>query len=270
MLDEMVTHGSRCLSSWDIFNEAFNGEFHSLIKRTEIKDRKYGVSTLSKTEFEKIRKEREFEGDWKWDNKLKKYVWHYPILGEYVPIEKKVILYVKNIEEVCDYYGVPFYCGVLTTFIHELFHAVHHVEASERGKRYYCIREIEEAVTEFSTLVFLKEMVDDKPRSDEWKQTFDWALRSIRAKQDCLGDLPAYGFGYYLFSLLCNPTAYYDEAFKWVEPDEAYKWINKYNEKIGCIGKKNRVKKFKQMLNPAYPKDEQACLELLHSILFNL
>lgn len=179
-------------------------EFLGFIKCIEIRNKKFDRSTLSKAKFEKIRKEREYEGDWKWDNDSKKYVCDYPILGEYDPIEKKVILYVKNIEDVCARYGVPFYCGVLATFIHELFHAVHHV-AADNGKRpYNPIKEIEEAMTEFSTLVFLKEMVDAKPESDEWRQTFDWAQRSIRIKQYCLGDLPAYGFGYLLFNTLCK------------------------------------------------------------------
>ena len=265
LLNEMVLHKSNCLPFEDAFiwiflYKASDEEFLGVIRRTEIKDRKYRISTLSKSKFEKIRKEREYEGDWKWDENLKKYVCYYPILGEYDPIEKKVILYVKNIEDVCVRYGVPFYCGVLTTFIHELFHAVHHV-ADDNGKRPYdTIKEIEEAMTEFSTLVFLKEMVDAKPESDEWEQTFKWAKRFIRLKQYCLGDLPAYGFGYYLFNAFCDP----------VIGDDAYGWIERYNQIIGVIDKKRYdVKRYQKMLNPVYPdKDEQLCKEILRSILF--
>lgn len=272
LLDAMVSYKSECLRVANKCNSSFDDIVGDVIDRTEIKDRKFRTSTLGKAKFDKLRKELDEEGNWKykgkweWDNGQKKYVNRYPVLGEYIPKDRKVILYVKNIEDVCASDGVPFYCGVLAVFIHELFHAVHHVVANNGQLPYDTIREIEEAMTEFSTLVFLKELINSYKLGDNmrgnWDDVCDWAKKSIERKQRCLGDLPAYGFGYYLFD-----TLYWQAS-----NDNAYKWIERYNQKVGAIDNKNRyVKWYQQMLNPEYPsKDEKLCLELFHSVLFNL
>ena len=247
----------------------------------EMRDRECRYSYLTKSAFERLNKTLQKENPencklsngWEWDDELKKYVFKYDLLGEYIPNEKKVILYEKNIEDACNRDGIPYYCGELTTYIHEVFHAVHHNAAVRNGKQYEPIREIEEAITEFSTLVLLNEIMqwDFSHKLSEkylyevngWTKVFDWAKNSIMRKQKYLGNLPAYGFGYYLFN-----TLYYHQTSS---NDEAYTWIEKYNQKIGSIGKKNRyVKWCQQMLKPMYPyKDEKLCLELLNSILFH-
>ena len=281
LLVSMASHKSKILDDClDCFN-CFNYIIIDVIENTELKERKNHDDKLSKSKVEKLRKELRclLEGgkwqhehevptdviakwkkeilDWAWDDDKKPYVCSVPLLGEYIPKDKKVILYLKNIEDACKKDNVPYYCGVLSTYIHELFHAAHHEAAYNGGRQYETIREIEEAMMEFSTLVFLKEMSSD---SSEWADTFNWAKRAIKEKQWCIGSLPAYGFGYYLFNHFSN-----DEA-------EAVNWIKQYNQKIGAIDKKNRyVKWYQQMLNPMYPyKDEKLCLELLHSILFHL
>ena len=247
----------------------------------EMRDRECRYSYLTKSAFERLNKTLRKENpenyilsdDWEWNDELKKYVFKYNLLGEYIPNEKKVILYEKNIEDACTRDDVPYYCGELTTYIHEIFHAVHHKATVGIGKSYEPIREIEEAMTEFSTLVLLAELkgwdfqhkLSTKYLGDEnsWGKVFDWALMSIKRKQNYFGDMPAYGFGYYLFN-----TLYYQKTSS---NDEAYRWIEKYNQKIGAIVKKKRyVKWCQQMLNPVYPyKDEKLCLELLNSILFH-
>lgn len=268
LLVSMASHESEILEN--CFNDIIIDGVR-VVENIELKEKEYLCDALSKTKFEKLRKELRsaseggiwrYENGWHWDDEKKQYVCCTPLLGEYIPEEKKVFLYLKNIEDACKYDNVPYYCGVLTTFIHELFHAAHHEAAYNAGRPYDTIREIEEAMTEFSTLVFLMEMTSDSPKDDsaKWEETFNWALNTIKEKQWCLGSLPAYGFGYYLFNHFSN-----DEA-------EAVNWIKQYNQKIGAIDKKNRyVKWYQQMLNPMYPyKDEKLCLELLHSILFKL
>lgn len=262
LLVSMASHRSEISNQCRFNYLTIDGDL--VIERTELKERKDLYDTLSKTQFEKLRDElrRTSEGgiwrhekDWVWDDEKKQYVCRIPLLGEYIPEEKKVILYLKNIEDACKYDNVPYYCGVLTTFIHELFHAVHHEAAFNAERPYDTIREIEEAMTEFSTLVFLKELSSE---SSEWEDTFNWAEKKIKQKQWCLGSLPAYGFGYCLYDFFSKK--------------EDFSWIEKYNQKVGAIDKKSRyVKWYQQMLYPEYPHgNEQLCMELLHSILFNI
>jgi hypothetical protein len=233
----------------------------------EIKDSKVRRSYISKSTFEKLKKTPRTEepkrlilDGWKWDSEQNKYFSESNLLGEYVPSEKKVLLYEKTIDEVSIQDHVPEYCVGISTYIHEVFHYVHHAAAENNGRAYETIREIEEAMTEFSTLLLLDKLSNQGSGKVAWDKVLDWAKQSIESKQNYLGVFPAYGFGYYLFNHFSN-----DEA-------EAVKWIKQYNQKIGAIDKKNRyVKWYQQMLNPMYPyKDEKLCLELLHSILFNL
>ena len=210
LLQSMVSHKSKILNN--TFKDlTIDGVI--VIDNTEWKEGKNLCETLSKTKYEKLRKELrrvsegiwQHEKDWQWDDAKKQYVCPTPLLGEYIPNEKKVVLYWKNIEDACKNDKAPYYCRVLTTYIHELFHAVHHEAAHKDGRPYDTIREIEEAMTEFSTLVFLNGMTSD---SSKWKETFDWALNTIKEKQWSLGSLPAYGFGYYLFNTFCIKSRY--------------------------------------------------------------
>lgn len=175
----------------------------------------------------------------------------YPILGEYCSEMKQVILYVNNIDDAC---GEPTYKGVLPTYIHELFHAFfHYVTEKKQLERNY-IREIEEAMAEFSTLVFLRHMKKIE-YSYEWCDIFDWAYDEIGQKQKSVGDLPAYGFGRFLFDN--------------IPENEAFDWINKYAERLGYIDEEDElVKQYKQMVCPCYPTEPDQCLELLRKILF--
>jgi hypothetical protein len=179
------------------------------------------------------------------------YTSSYTLLGEYLPKLKRVKLYVDNIKDAC---GEPTYNGVLSTYIHELFHAYFHyfTEQHNKAKRNY-IREIEEAMAEFSTLVFLRVM--GKMYGDEWSVILEWTKKSIGEKQKETGDLPAYGFGRYLFDN--------------IREDKAFDWINKYAERLGNIDEEDElVKQYKQMIFPCYPSDPKKCMKLLRKILF--
>lgn len=185
-----------------------------------------------------------------WKKEGAVYKHSYPWLGEYLPDSKKVVLYKDNIDDAC---GEPTYNGVLSTYIHELFHAYfHYVTEQKQAERNY-IREIEEAMTEFSTLAFLRVM--GKVNRSEWLEILEWAKESIGKKQETVGYLPAYGFGRYLFDN--------------IPENEAFDWINKYAERLGYINEGDEfVKQYKQMVYPCYPADPDKCLELLWKILF--
>ena len=186
-----------------------------------------------------------------WKKEGDEYRHSYSLLGEYDSNMKKVILYKCNIDDAC---GKPTYKGVLPTYIHELFHAFfHYVTEKKQLERNY-IREIEEAMVEFSTLVFLRHMKKIE-YSYEWCDIFDWAYDEIGQKQKSVGDLPAYGFGRFLFDN--------------IPENEAFDWINKYAERLGCIDEEDElVKQYKQMVCPCYPTEPDQCLELLRKILF--
>lgn len=186
-----------------------------------------------------------------WKKEGAVYKHSYPLLGEYLPISKTVVLYVKNIDDACE---KPTYNGVLPTYIHELFHAYFHYVTEQKQAEYNYIREIEEAMTEFSTLVFLRYMGNEYPL-EEWNNISEWALKSIGKKQKTVGNLSAYGFGRYLFDNISE--------------DEAFDWINKYAERLGYIDENDElVRQYKQMVYPIYPTEPEKCKELLRMILF--
>jgi hypothetical protein len=189
---------------------------------------------------------------WKKEEGSDNYTYSYPILGEYLPDLKKVVLYWNNIDNAC---GKPTYNGVLSTYIHELFHAYFHYITEQKHAEYNYIREIEEAMAEFSTLVFLRLMKNDYSYSNKWEDIFDWASDSIGKKQNKVGNLPAYGFGRYLFEKISE--------------DKAVAWINQYAERLGYIDEEDiLVKLYKQMVSPCYPTEPKNCMELLRKILF--
>lgn len=266
---ETEVHGINGFSECAFSFAILYGDFINEVVVSE--EEKKRSEKLTKAEFENLRKrlvhncpKKEIchrcsieNGDcrllhgWKKEEGSDNYTYSYPILGEYLPELKKVVLYVNNIDESC---GKSTYKGVLSTYIHELFHAYFHYVTEQKQAEYNYIREIEEAMTEFSTLVFVREMKDRGNKYD-WCMISYWALEHIGEKQNKIGDLPAYGFGRYLFDN--------------IPEDEAFDWINKYAERLGYIDEEDElVKQYKQMVCPCYPTEPPKCLELLRKILF--
>ena len=102
-----------------------------------------------------------------------------------------VYLYLTNIRDASPRNRE---CALVTTFIHEMLHAWYNF-AAYRFRTY--AREIEEPMVEFGTLLFLHRMAaSDK----DFKKILDWAKTSVEVKQDAIGRVAAYGYGYYLFS----------------------------------------------------------------------
>ena len=155
--------------------------------------------------------------DWK-QCPNEEYTYCFPLLGEYDWKKKKIILYRKNIEKYSERLGGNNSEEYLTKYVytHELFHALFHYVTEQYPKRkhgYNYIGEIEEAMTEFCTLVFLNDFGDN--------DLFRFAKKEIKEKQKSVGILAAYGFGAYLYDNL--------------KEDERYDLINKYIERLGNI-----------------------------------
>ena len=182
-------------------------------------------------------------------------------LGEFIRPERdgldkpKVVIYYKNIESFCENYSKRWkvMAGV---FVHEMFHAWNYFHAG--GKR--SVLAIDEPMVEFETLYFLKEL--GAFTSSEKVLRVSWEYGCIvHDKQQSIGDVAAYGFGYYLFKNLSD--------------NESKEWIETYSEKSAYINDGDKsVKKAKSVLIPIYPfrsdsKAEADVLKLFEKIIFN-
>lgn len=179
-------------------------------------------------------------------------------LGEFILPERdgldkpKVVIYYKNIESFCKNYSERWkvMAGV---FVHEMFHAWNYFHAG--GKR--SVLAIDEPMVEFETLYFLKEL--GAFTSSEKVSRVSWKYEClVHDKQQSIGDVAAYGFGYYLFKNLID--------------DDPRKWIETYSEKSASINCDSCVEKAEKALIPIYPfrsESEDDVLKLFEKIIFN-
>ena len=175
-------------------------------------------------------------------------------LGEFVGKEKKVNIYLGNVDKAAsakeDYTTRE--SILITTFIHELFHVWIYYTC---GEKRYAVREIEEAMVEFATLFFLKKI---SKVHVEFEPFLKWAERSNRQKQAVIGRLAAYGYGYYLYSLLSK------------NEQQVIKLFMAYSRNSGLIEPSPRVKHIITMLYPIYPFErENEVYENLQQLLLH-
>ena len=188
-------------------------------------------------------------------------------LGEFIPPKRdgldkpKVVIYYKNIESFCEENFSERRKVMAGVFVHEMFHAWNYFHAG--GKR--SVMAIDEPMVEFETLYFLKELgafthSQSHPLHDEVERVSRDRLYRVKKKQQKIGDLAAYGFGYYLFDNLSDAA-------------ESRDWIETYSKKSAKIQEKNpHVENAKNALIPVYPflpKDEAAVKKLFKEIIFN-
>ena len=178
-------------------------------------------------------------------------------LGEFILPERdgldkpKVVIYYKNIESFCKNYSERWkvMAGV---FVHEMFHAWNYFHAGGKGS----VLAIDEPMVEFETLYFLKEL--GAFTSSEKVSRVSWKYEClVHDKQQSIGDVAAYGFGYYLFKNLRD--------------DDPRKWIETYSEKSSSINYDSCVEKAEKALIPIYPfrsESEADVLELFKKIIF--
>jgi len=189
-------------------------------------------------------------------------------LGEFIGKEKKVIpgmgitankgsvlyLYLDNIDNAAninDEYATR-ESILITTFVHEMFHAWIFFAC---GEKECTVREIEEAMVEFATLFFLKQI---SQVNVEFESILKWAERSNRQKQAVIGRLAAYGYGYYLYSM----------HFK--DEQQVIKLFMAYSRNSGLIEPSPFVKHIIIMLDSLYPFErEEEVFECLQKLLLD-
>ena len=181
-------------------------------------------------------------------------------LGEFIRPERdgldkpKVVIYYKNIESFCKENYSERWKVIAGVFVHEMFHAWNYFHAG--GER--SVLAIDEPMVEFETLCFLKEL--GAFTSSEKVLRVSWKYEDlVHDKQQSIGDLAAYGFGYYLFKNLSD--------------NESKEWIETYSEKSASIKCDDlRVKESEDALIPIYPfrsESEADVLKLFEKIILN-
>lgn len=167
----------------------------------------------------------------------------------------KVVIYYKNIQRACGDDWTDVLAGV---FVHEMFHAWNYFNAG--GKR--SVLAIDEPMVEFETLYFLKQLEafthsQSHPLHDEVESVSRDRLYLVQEKKQEIGDVAAYGFGYYLFNNLRDV-----ESRHWIE---AY---SKKSDSINIIDKS--VYKAKNALTPVYPfMSEEEVMRWMREFIFD-
>ena len=178
-------------------------------------------------------------------------------LGEFVigKPNPKVVIYYKNIQRACGDDWTDVLAGV---FVHEMFHAWNYFNAG--GKR--SVLAIDEPMVEFETLYFLKQLEafthsQSHPLHDEVESVSRNRLYRVQEKKQEIGDVAAYGFGYYLFNNLRDV-----ESRHWIE---AY---SKKSDSINIIDES--VYEAKNALTPVYPfMSEKAVMKCMREFIFD-
>ena len=167
----------------------------------------------------------------------------------------KVVIYYKNIQRACGDDWTDVLAGV---FVHEMFHAWNYFNAG--GKR--SVLAIDEPMVEFETLYFLKQLEafthsQSHPLHDEVESVSRNRLYLVQEKKQEIGDVAAYGFGYYLFNNLRDV-----ESRHWIE---AY---SKKSDSINIIDES--VYKAKNALTPVYPfMSEEEVMRWMREFIFD-
>ncbi len=202
------------------------------------------------------------------DGKVK---FEYPLLGEFVPGNKeskpKVIIYYENIKNKFDKSSSEYSLNVMAVmagvFVHEMFHAWNYFNA---GRMSNSVLAIDEPMVEFETLYFLKELCAFTSRKDSpYCHLHDMVSRArvesekiVKKKQQSIGNVAAYGFGYYLFKKLSKSDA------------DSIVWIETYSKQSASISCNSTVKKVEDALIPVYPfTSENKVMKWFVEIIFS-
>ena len=192
------------------------------------------------------------------DGKVKFDIWR---LGKFVSgneeSKPKVVIYLKSIEKSIR--GIESRWSVMASvFVHEMFHAWNYFIAGGRKS----VLAIDEPMVEFATLYFLNKLeafTSSQSHSLEGNMSCVKLHREFRVqnKQESIGDVAAYGFGYYLFKEFEKGN---------VDP---IKWIETYSKKSASISHPY-VEKVEKTLIPIYPfKSENKVMKWFEKIIFS-
>ena len=190
------------------------------------------------------------------------------LLGRFFPGEgeekPKVVIYYENIHKIIKPNSPNFarWQVMAGVFVHEMFHAWNYFKAGQNSSS---VLAIDEPMVEFESLYLLKELVaftdfKDHGLHDKVQCVLSGMKVRVQKKQQEVGNLAAYGFGYYLFDNLSDAA-------------ESRDWIETYSKKSAKIQEKNpHVENAKIALIPVYPflpGDEAAVKKLFKKIIFN-
>ena len=191
-----------------------------------------------------------------------KVEFEYPILGEFIPESNpKVVIYLKSIENHIRNSYRSRESLMAAVFVHEMFHARNYFNA---GRMSRSILAIDEPMVEFETLYFLKELeaFAESQSNPLHKNVLSVRVNrefQVKKKQQSIGDVAAYGFGYYLFEKLSE-----------IDADESIKWIETYSKKSASINDSDQlVKQVRDALIPIYPfQSEDMVMKWFKKIIF--
>ena len=191
-----------------------------------------------------------------------KVEFEYPILGEFIPESNpKVVIYLKSIENHIRNSYRSRESVMAAVFVHEMFHARNYFNA---GRMSRSILAIDEPMVEFETLYFLKELeaFAESQSNPLHKNVLSVRVNrefQVKKKQQSIGDVAAYGFGYYLFEKLSE-----------IDADESIKWIETYSKKSASINDSDQlVKQVRDALIPIYPfQSEDTVMKKFKKIIF--
>ena len=162
--------------------------------KVEIQDKAFRTGSLDITEEEvkellnEAKKREDFEAVDYYEGLLDKIrnndlEYKCPLFGCYETDRKTVVLYIGNI----DLYGTRW--TLATTFIHEMFHAYFDTKVNFNDF-------VEEAIVEYSTLCFARQLEDSDPK--KYERLFDDCWSDVCNERTTLG-LSHYGYGSYLY-----------------------------------------------------------------------
>ncbi len=158
------------------------------------------------------------------------------LLGMFNPETRTIYLFLKNIDATgCRREAL------VSTFIHEMFHAWNYFAA---GRKSRSVEEIDEPMVEFGMLYFLKNIASESP---EFASIHDWALKSVRDKQNYTGITAAYGYGLYLYQLSSSD-----------QNEKVMRLLSEYGKKSSDIPDSYSVQYLKGILSPIYHHDREA------------
>lgn len=182
---------------------------------------------------------------------------HVPLLGEFIPGSKpKVVIYYENIQKSIRGLCVDRWMVMSGVFVHEMFHAWNYFCAGENARS---VLAIDEPMVEFEALYFLNKLKDyTKEQShylkDKVSEVYRDRTHRVQQKQKSIGNVAAYGFGYYLHENLSDA--------------DAINWIETYSGKSAFINDPDSL--VEKALIPVYPfRSEDKVLELFKQIVFN-
>ena len=175
----------------------------------------------------------------------------FPVLGEFTPSPSPtVILYYNNIKW-------PRWAKMAQVFIHEMFHAWNYFRSGDVTRS---VMVVDEPMVEFASLYFIKELAYHlsalgHPLQADCEYLLTESIDSIERKQHSVGDLPAYGFGAYIYKNVTH---------------DAIEWIEIYSARSAQLDKhSNDIKDIHSKLIPVFPiGEEKKVLDLFRKVIF--